>query len=180
MIATRVIFLLRPETNYGIATPHIQLKFYHWRYSMKKIFLSLVSWALISSLPGVAPVTAAPRQGTGEVQVSGGLFHAEDSDIGNLNLDLSYGWYLSPGWQVGFRQALNYNFIEDATDQWIASTAPLLITIFELPISSFPTSARSSAQRGTITDIENMVAIIGFVIDPLETIPKPLIAIAEI
>jgi hypothetical protein len=30
---------------------------------MKKVFLSLVSWALISSLAGVAIVAAAPRDG---------------------------------------------------------------------------------------------------------------------
>ena len=37
-----------------------------------------------------------------------------------------------------------------------------------------------TAPRETNTDVEHMVAVIGFVIDPLETIPKPLIAIAEI
>lgn len=93
---------------------------------MKNFFLSLVSWALISSLAGVATVAAAPRQGASELQVSGGLFHAEDSDVGNLNVDLSYGWYLSPGWQLGFRQALNYVFVDDASDAWIATTTPFV------------------------------------------------------
>jgi hypothetical protein len=93
---------------------------------MKKVFLSLVSCVLISFLAGAINVNAAPRQGASELQVSGGLFHAEGSDVGNLNLDLSYGWYLSPGWQLGFRQAVNYNFIDDASDQWIATTAPFV------------------------------------------------------
>ena len=93
---------------------------------MKKVLLSLVSWALISSLVGTAPVDARPQAGTNELQVSGGFFHTEDSDSGNLNTDLSYGVYLSPGWQVGFRQALNYNFIDDASDVWIATSAPFL------------------------------------------------------
>jgi hypothetical protein len=43
-----------------------------------------------------------------------------------LNLDLSYGAYLTPGWQLGFRQALNYNFIEDRSDIWVATTAPFV------------------------------------------------------
>ena len=93
---------------------------------MKRVFLSLLGWALISSLAGVASVAAAPRQGASEVQVSGGLFHAQDSDVGNLNLDLSYGYYLTPGWQLGFRQALNYVFVDDGSDSWIATTTPFL------------------------------------------------------
>jgi hypothetical protein len=51
---------------------------------MKKVFLSLVSWALISSLAGVATCAAAPEQGASELQVSGGFFHAEDTDFGDL------------------------------------------------------------------------------------------------
>ena len=93
---------------------------------MKNVFLSLVSWVLIGSLAGVATVAAAPREGASEALISGGFFHAEGSDIGSLNLDLSYGVYLTPGWQLGFRQALNYNFIEGASDQWIATTAPFV------------------------------------------------------
>jgi hypothetical protein len=88
--------------------------------------LAFVSCVMISFLAGAINVNAAPRQGASELQVSGGLFHAEGSDVGNLNLDLSYGWYLSPGWQLGFRQAVNYNFIDDASDQWIATTAPFV------------------------------------------------------
>lgn len=93
---------------------------------MKRVFLSLVSWALISSLAGVATVAAAPRQGASELLVSGGAFHTQDSDTGNLNLDLSYGFYLTPGWQLGFRQALNYEFVDNGRDQWTATTAPFV------------------------------------------------------
>jgi hypothetical protein len=42
------------------------------------------------------------------------------------NVDLSYGVYLSPEWQLGFRQALNYNFIDDGSDVWMATTAPFV------------------------------------------------------
>ncbi|HWP59421.1 MAG TPA: hypothetical protein VNL14_16125 [Candidatus Acidoferrales bacterium] len=61
-----------------------------------------------------------------EVEISGGLFHAQRSDTGALNLDLVYGYYLTPGWEIGFRQALNYNFIEDERDVWNATTSPFL------------------------------------------------------
>ena len=105
---------------------------------MKKVFLSLVSWALISSLAGVATVAAAPRQGASEIQGSAGFFHAEDSDFGNLNLDVSYGVYLSPGWQLGFRQALNYLFVDDASDSWIATTAPFINYHFRVTDIVYP------------------------------------------
>ena len=75
---------------------------------------------------------AAPTQGASELQVSGGFFHAEGSETGNLNLDLSYGSYLTPGWQLGIRQALNYNFVDDQRDFWIATTAPFVNYHFRL------------------------------------------------
>jgi hypothetical protein len=71
-------------------------------------------------------VTAAPQRGAHELQVSGGLFHSEGSDEGNFNADLSWGYYLTPGWQFGLRQALNYNFIDDERDIWTATTSPFL------------------------------------------------------
>jgi hypothetical protein len=76
--------------------------------------------------------TAAPLRGAHEAQISGGFFHAEDSDDGSLNADLSYGYYLTPGWQLGVRQALNYNFIDDRRDFWIATTSPFLNYHFRL------------------------------------------------
>ena len=69
---------------------------------------------------------AAPTAQMKEALVAGGFTHAQGSDSGNLNLDLSLGYYLTPGWQVGFRQALNYNFIDDHRDDWRATTAPFL------------------------------------------------------
>ena len=48
--------------------------------------------------------------------------HAQGSDSGSLNLDLGYGYYLTPGWQIGIRQGLNYNFIDDSRDSVL--TAP--------------------------------------------------------
>ena len=81
---------------------------------------------------GISTANAAPGAGASELQAAGGFFHAEGSDSGSLNADLSYGFYLTPGWQVGFRQAVNYNFIDDARDFWIATTAPFINYNFRL------------------------------------------------
>ena len=88
--------------------------------------------ALTGWLLGDAAVIAATSGGASEIQVSAGLFHAQDSDSGNLNADLSYGYYLTPAWQLGIRQALNYNFIDDGSDFWLASTAPFINYHFRL------------------------------------------------
>ena len=87
----------------------------------------LIGWVLTG-----ARVFAAPTDGASEIQASAGFFHAQGSDSGSLNADLSYGYYLTPGWQLGIRQALNYNFIDDASDFWLASTAPFINYHFRL------------------------------------------------
>jgi hypothetical protein len=38
---------------------------------------------------------ALPSDGFSEILLSGGFFHAQGSDDGNFNADLSYGYYLS-------------------------------------------------------------------------------------
>jgi hypothetical protein len=81
---------------------------------------------------------AGPVANDHEVELSGGLVHSEGTDTGNLNLDLSYGYYLSPGWQFGIRQALNYNFIEDQRDEWTATTSPFLAYHFRLSDTVLP------------------------------------------
>ena len=87
----------------------------------------LIGWVLSDG-----PVIAASTDGASEAQVSAGFFHAQGSDSGSLNLDLSYGYYLTPGWQLGIRQALNYNFIDDSRDFWLASTTPFINYHFHL------------------------------------------------
>jgi hypothetical protein len=89
---------------------------------------SIASAALIFwlALVWVSPGYAAPVDGDSEVLAAGGFFHQQDSDTGNFNVDLQYGYYLTPGWEVGLRQALNYNFIDDARDFWQASTTPFI------------------------------------------------------
>jgi len=91
------------------------------RYAVLPAFFALVALVLIAK-----PAQSAPVDGDNGVEVSGGFSHAQGSDSGNLNLDLLYGRYLTPGWELGIRQALNYNFIDDATDSWVATTAPFV------------------------------------------------------
>lgn len=81
---------------------------------------------LLALLFGNNAALSAPVAGMSEFQVSGGFFHAQDSDTGSLSTDLSYGYYFTPGWQVGIRQGLNYNFIDDQRDFWVATTVPFL------------------------------------------------------
>jgi hypothetical protein len=54
-----------------------------------------------------------PVAGDSEIDVSPGFFHTQDSSTGSFNADVSYGSYLTPGWELGLRQALNYDFIDD-------------------------------------------------------------------
>lgn len=95
---------------------------------MRKAVMAAVLFVFV--LGGTA--LAAPNRGASELLVSGGFFHAQDSDDGSLNADLSYGYYLTPGWQLGVRQAVNYNFIDDRRDFWIATTSPFLNYNFRL------------------------------------------------
>ena len=76
------------------------------------------------------PLCAAPSYGRpvaldNEIQVSGGFFHAQGAESGTLTADVSYGRYFAnPALQLGIRQALNYTFIDDASDAWLATTVP--------------------------------------------------------
>ena len=87
---------------------------------------AITAAVLVIVLLGGEAVMAAPGQGASELQVSGGFFHSQGSDDGSLNADLSYGYYFTPGWQLGLRQALNYNFVDDRRDFWVATTSPFL------------------------------------------------------
>jgi hypothetical protein len=87
--------------------------------------------ALALSVSGGAAV-AAPTDGMSNLLVSGGFFHTQDADEGSLNADLSYGYHLTPGWELGIRQAINYSFVDDRRDFWTATTAPFLNYNFRL------------------------------------------------
>jgi hypothetical protein len=90
-----------------------------------RLWLSTVI-VFVSIVLGGAIAAAAPDAGSSEFLVSGGFSHRQGSDFGNFNADLGYGYYLTPGWQLGIRQALNYEFIDDRRDVWTATTAPFL------------------------------------------------------
>jgi hypothetical protein len=53
-------------------------------------------WALtlgvFLAVSGSSPGYAGPLAGDSEVLLSGGFFHQQDSDTGNFNIDLSYGY----------------------------------------------------------------------------------------
>jgi hypothetical protein len=96
-----------------------------------------VSWLFAGALVvvlgmGNGYVAAAPGDGASEVQLGAGFNHREGTDISELNADLSYGYYLTPGWQIGFRQALEYDFVDDGRDFWLATTTPFINYHFRL------------------------------------------------
>jgi hypothetical protein len=91
----------------------------------QKTVIALLLGAFLA-IVGSSPGYAGPLDGDSEVLASGGFFHQQDSDFGNLNFDLSYGYYLTPGWEIGLRQALNYNFVDNGPDFWQATTAPFI------------------------------------------------------
>src|SRR5437879_13599916 len=72
-----------------------------------------------------------PVASDNEIDVSAGFFHTQGSSTGSFNADLSYGYYLTPGWELRLRQALNYDFIDDGKDSWRAMTTPFLVYNFQ-------------------------------------------------
>jgi hypothetical protein len=93
---------------------------------------SIIAFGLGLLLFTASPSLALPTAGSSEILLSGGFFHAQGSDDGNFNADLSYGYYLSPGWEIGLRQSLNYLFRDDNPDAWSATTTPFLFYNFRV------------------------------------------------
>jgi hypothetical protein len=89
------------------------------------IFLALIALVLIAK-----PSHSAPVDGDNEVEAAAGFFHAQGSDTGAFNADLQFGRYLTPGWEIGIRQALNYSFVDGGRDRWVATTTPFLVYNF--------------------------------------------------
>ena len=85
-----------------------------------------------------AQLLAAPVAGDSEVELNGGFFHSQGSDRGKLTADVHYGYYLTPGWEIGLRQGLNYDFIDDRRDFWVATTTPLLVYNFRFNDTFIP------------------------------------------
>ena len=72
----------------------------------------------------VAPVQAFQSKGDSTVQLAGGFFHAQNTDVGTMNLDVGYGYFLTENWELGILQTVGYSFIDDGDDIWVASTIP--------------------------------------------------------
>ena len=87
-------------------------------------------FVLLAMMLVTRPAQSAPVGGDNEVEAAAGFFHAQGSDSGSFNVDLQFGRYLTPGWELGIRQALNYNFIDDGRDSWVATTTPFLVYNF--------------------------------------------------
>ncbi|MFZ5907064.1 MAG: hypothetical protein ACOYVJ_06595 [Nitrospirota bacterium] len=83
-------------------------------------------WMILLSIIFVGPVYGAQTAGDNAIQLSGGFFHAQDTDIGTVTLDVLYGYHLTGNWEIGARQILTYDFIDDADDTWLASTSPFV------------------------------------------------------
>ena len=96
------------------------------KQSLSKFAVIVFVLAGFISLASRGTAFAKPVVSDNELELSGGFFHARGSDTGALNVDVSYGYYLTPGWEAGLRQALNVNFIEGARDVWTGTTAPYL------------------------------------------------------
>ncbi len=69
---------------------------------------------------------SAQEKGNSDLQLSGGFFHAQGADAGTLALDIGYGYYATRNLEVGIMQTLGYSFIDDADDEWTASTIPFV------------------------------------------------------
>jgi len=104
----------------------------------KRACFLFASTALLALLLISVPAQSAPVAGDNEAEIAGGFFHAQGSDSGSFNVDLQLGHYLTPGWEIGFRQALNYNFVDDGPDSWVATTAPFLLYNFQINETFIP------------------------------------------
>jgi outer membrane protein W len=93
---------------------------------MKKSYCVAVAFFACFMLISVSAITvqAAQSKGDSALQLGGSFFHAQGAEVGTLNLDLGYGYFLSHNWEVGLMQTLGYSFIDDGKNQWVASTIP--------------------------------------------------------
>ena len=121
---------------------------------MSNVWAKNFTWVLgifsLILIVNAKPGFARPVANDNGIEISGGFFHARGSDTGALNLDLSYGKYLTPGWEAGLRQAFNVNFIDDARDVWTATTTPFLRYNFSLTENIVPFAGGFLAWSGMI------------------------------
>jgi hypothetical protein len=100
--------------------------------SLKRGTILTTALGLFLAVLWSQPSFAAPVDGDNEIQVSGGAFHAQGSNTGSFTGDISYGYYLTPGWELGLRQAVNYTFVDHGPDSWLATTTPFILYNFRI------------------------------------------------
>ena len=93
-----------------------------------------ILWGLLGLiLLGTSSAAAQIDEGDSQAQLSLGFFHQQDSETGTLQGDGTYGYYVTPMWEVGVRQSIASTFVEDGDDAWLASTAPYVHYNFHNP-----------------------------------------------
>ena len=72
--------------------------------------------AFMMTMGMTASVQAAQSQGDSSLELGGSFFHAQDAEVGTLNLDFSYGYFTSDSLEFGLIQSLGYSIIDDADE----------------------------------------------------------------
>jgi outer membrane protein W len=95
---------------------------------MARKLTTKIGGAVCCALLGIGSTAyAAQDQGSSEIEGTGGFTHAEGTNSGVLNANVSYGYFFTPNIEVGVRQTLTYNFNNSQTDDtWQASTVPFV------------------------------------------------------
>jgi len=95
---------------------------------MKNKYCFAAALIAFSMLMAAGPVVTAhaepPIKGDSVIQLSGSFIHAQGTNVGTVNLDVGYGYFLTENWEIGVQQSGGYSFIDDADNQWSASTIP--------------------------------------------------------
>ena len=88
-----------------------------------RIAALLITLTLVAAVPAIT-AHAEQSKGNSLLQLSGGFIHAQGAEIGTLNVDVGYGYFLTESWEVGLTQTFGYSWIDGAENQWVASTIP--------------------------------------------------------
>lgn len=97
-----------------------QMRLLPKRESLFKAILMSFTLTFLMSTSVVADI----NEGDQELQLAAGFFHAQNSDQGTITAEASYGYFLTPGWEIGIKQGLNSNLVDGGGDSFTASTIP--------------------------------------------------------
>jgi hypothetical protein len=92
----------------------------------KKYCVAVVIGVSMLMLGSAGTIYAAQKSGDSDIQFAGSFFHAQGAETGTLNLDVGYGYYATDNLELGILQTVGYSFIDNADDQWMASTIPFV------------------------------------------------------